>query len=116
MLRRMVLSENSALVAILDFFHELLDIKYIQLERRRQFYNILGLPVSNGDAAKCKPGSRAESCCCIFAMSRKLNTTSLEHNCIPATCCCDDVCSVQELSGVESGRIQEVPTDILHHP
>ena len=54
MLRRMVLSENSALVAILDFFHELLDIKYIQLERRRQFYNILGLPVSNGDAMKCE--------------------------------------------------------------
>jgi len=33
-------------------------------------------------------------------MSRKLNTTSLEHKCIPATCCCDDVCSVQALSRV----------------
>jgi len=30
--------------------------------------------------------SRAGSCCCNCAMSRMLNTTSLEHNCIPATC------------------------------
>jgi hypothetical protein len=49
-------------------------------------------------------------------MSRKFNTTSLEHNCIPATCC-DDVCSVQALSGIDNGRFQEVPTaHILHHP
>jgi len=34
----------------------------------------------------------------------------------PATCCCDNVCSVQALSGVENGRFLEVPTDILHHP
>ena len=26
-----------------------------------------------------KPGSRAGSCCCIFAMRRKLHATSLEH-------------------------------------
>ena len=32
------------------------------------------------------------------------------------TCCCDDVCSVQALSGDENGRFKEVPTDILHHP
>ena len=28
-------------------------------------------------------------------------SVQLEHNCIPATCCCDDVCSVQALSGIE---------------
>ena len=27
---------------------------------------------------------------CIFAMSRKLNSISLQHNFIPATCCCGD--------------------------
>jgi len=27
----------------------------------------------------------------MFATSRKLNLISLEHICIPATCCCDDV-------------------------
>ena len=26
----------------------------------------------------------------MFAMSRKLNSISLQHNCIPATCCCGD--------------------------
>jgi hypothetical protein len=35
---------------------------------------------------------------------------------LPATCCFDDVCSVQALSGGKNGRFQEVPTDILHHP
>ena len=47
---------------------------------------------------------------------KKLNKTSLEHNWLAATCCCDDVCSVHALSGIENGRFQEVPTDILHHP
>jgi len=83
------------------------------LSDRRKTYWAL---TPHGDAAKCKPGSQAESCCCIFSISRKSNTTSLEHNCIPATCCCDDVCSVQALFGVENGRFQEVPKDIWHHP
>jgi hypothetical protein len=51
-----------------------------------------------------------------FVISRKLNTTLLEHNCILANCCCDDVCSVQALSGIKNGMFQEVPTDIFHHP
>jgi len=45
--------------------------------------NRLGLPVSNGDAAKFTCVSRAGSYCCIFAMSRKLKSISLQHNCIP---------------------------------
>ena len=60
--------------------------------------------------ASLVPG--AESCCLIFAMSRKLNAIPLVHNCIPATCCCDDVCTVQGLSGIENGRFQEVASPI----
>ena len=70
------------------------------MERRLNSKTFWTLPKAFGDAAKCKPGSQAESCCCIFTMSRKFNT-SPEHNCIPATCCCDDVCSVQALSWIE---------------
>ena len=38
----------------------------------------------------CKPVSWAKSHCCMFAMSRKLNLLSLEHNWFLATCCCDE--------------------------
>jgi len=50
-----------------------------------------------------------------FRDEQEVKYNIAEHNCIPATCCCDDVCSVQALSGIENGWFQEVPTDILHH-
>jgi hypothetical protein len=92
MLRRMVLSDwpSTPWLENQTLFFELLDIKLIQLERRLYLKTYWTLPKAIGDAAKCKPGSRAESCFCMFAMSRKLNLVSLQHNCIPATCCCGD--------------------------
>jgi hypothetical protein len=39
----------------------------------------------------------------------------LEHNCIPATCCCDDVCSVQALSGIENFRKFQQTSCITHN-
>ena len=47
-----------------------LDIKLIQVERRLDPKTYWG-NVSNGDAVNCKSVSRAESCCCFFAMSMK---------------------------------------------
>jgi len=91
MLRRMVLSDwpSTPWLATMTLFFELLDIKLIQLERRLNFKEYWTLPKAIGDAAKYN-GSRAESCFCMFAKSRKLNLISLQHNCILATCCCGD--------------------------
>ena len=52
-----------------------------------------------GDARKCKSVCQAESYCCMFAMSGKLNLSLLNHNCISVTCCCGDASRGERSSG-----------------
>jgi len=62
---------------------------------------------------------RAESCCCMFVLSRKLNLILLEHNCIPANCCYGDASRGESTAWDGERQVSEMQLRVaagLHKP